>query len=167
MLCKAQIFLFLLFLSLNQSFSQVKKEDPKNILILFSMNQGLVAYQLILENFKDVLQEEYGKSHKIFVEYLDVGKFPDFNYQQFLFDGINSKYKNTHLNLMVCVGPSIIPLISKYAAPYLKEIPTISLDFRDPFDPNKYYSINSITTEILVDLDAKCNFELAFKLFPN
>lgn len=143
-----------------------QQNESKNILILFSMNQGLVAYQLILENFKDVLREEYGKPFKLSVEYLDVGKFPDLSYQQFLFDRINAKYKNTHLDLIVFVGPSIIPLINNYAAQYLKEIPAISIDFKDPFDQNKSYSINSKTTTILVDVDAKSNFELAFKLFP-
>lgn len=143
-----------------------QQDEPKNILVIFSMNQGLVAYQLILENIKEVLREEYNIPFKLSVEYLDVGKFPDFSYQQFLFERINAKYKNTNLDLIICVGPSIIPLLENYAAQYLKEIPAISIDFRDPFDQNKSYSINSKTNTILVDVDAKSNFELAFKLFP-
>lgn len=144
-----------------------QQEEPKNILVIFSMNQGVVAYQLILENFKNVLREEYNKPFKLFIEYLDVGKFPNISYQQFLFDQINAKYNNINLDLVVCVGPSIITYIDNYAAQYLKEIPAISLDFKDPFDPQKKYSLNSKTTQILAEVDAKSNFELAFKLFPN
>lgn len=152
-------------------FSEIRpvlaqQEEPKNILVIFSMNQGVVAYQLILENFKNVLREEYNKPFKLFTEYLDLGKFPNISYQQFIFDQINAKYKNINLDLVVCVGPSIITLIDDYAEQYLKEIPAISLDFRDPFDPQKKYSLNSKTTKILLDIDAKSNFELAFKLFP-
>ena len=157
--------LFLLLLVFPESV-QPQKDEPKNILFIFSWNQGLVAYQILLENFKNILGEEYSEPYKLYVEYLNIGDFPDTTYQKYVFDRINEKYKGIPIDLLVLEGPNVVPLIETYAADYIKNLPTISNDIYNPFDPNFKYSLNNNTVEILEYVDIKKNFELAFSLFP-
>jgi len=172
MLIKPSSIILSFLLMINFSISEAsptlpKTEEPKNILIMFSMDQGLVAYKMILESIKNVLRDEYAEPHKLYVEYFDLGKFPNSSYQKYLFKQYNNKYKNAKIDLLISVGPALIPLLEKYAESYIKNIPTISLDLKDPFDENKKYSLNSRTKEILLNIDAGTNFKLAFNLFPD
>ena len=161
-------FLLIISFSISEASPALPKtEEPKNILILFSMDQGLVAYKMILESIKNVLRDEYTEPFKLYVEYFDLGRFPDSSYQQYLFNQYNDKYKNAKIDLLISVGPALIPLLEKYAESYIKNIPTVSLDLKDPFNKNKKYSLNSRTKEILLNIDAKTNFKLAFNLFPD
>ncbi len=161
-------FLLIISFSISEASPALPKtEEPKNILILFSMDQGLVAYKMILESIKNVLRDEYSEPFKLYVEYFDLGRFPDSSYQQYLFNKYNDKYKNAKIDLLISVGPALIPLLEKYAESYIKNIPTVSLDLKDPFNKNKKYSLNSRTKEILLNIDAKTNFKLAFNLFPD
>jgi signal transduction histidine kinase len=169
MLIKLNFYL-LLILVLSVPFQKtlsIQKDETKNILFLFSRDQGIVAYQMILNNFKNILREEYSKPHKLFIEYLDVGKFPDVSYQEYLFERFNEKYSDTDLDLLILVGPGIIPLIKAYASDKIKNLPTISMDFYNPFNKNAQYSLHPNTTEILPTIDANKNFNLAFSLFPD
>jgi signal transduction histidine kinase len=157
----------LLLLSIATQGSSYQKEETKNILFLFSMGPGLVAYQMFLNNFKDVLREEYSKPYKLFVEYIENERFPDSSYKKYLFERFNEKYNNTNLDLLVIVGPRVVPLVETYASDYIKNLPTISLDIYDPFNKELKYSLHPNTTEILLKIDAKKTLELAFSLFPD
>ncbi|MBE0571710.1 MAG: HAMP domain-containing histidine kinase [Ignavibacteriaceae bacterium] len=169
MILKTKIHMLLTFLLLIplQRPSAAQYEEAKNILFLFSLNQGIVAYQMTLENFKNTLRDEYGKPYNLYVEYLDVGKIPYISYQEYLFEHINEKYKSANIDLLICVGPRIMPLLEKYAATHIINLPTISLDLRNPFNESQKYSLHSDTKEILLSINAKKNFELAFSLFPD
>jgi len=156
----------LFFLPFQKTFA-IQDDETKNILIIFSLNQGLVAYQIFLENFKNILREKYSKPFKLYVEYLNVEDFPDTTYQKYVFNRINKKYKGISIDMLVLGGPSIDPLIETYASDYIKNLPTISNDIYNPFENNHKYSINSNTLEILEYFDIKKNFDLAFSLFPD
>ena len=160
-------FLVLLFAIPLHKTLAIQDDNTKNILIIFSLNQGLIAYQILLENFKNILREEYSKPYKMYVEYLNVGDFPDTSYQQFLFKRINEKYKELSIDLLILGGPRIVPLIKTYASDYIKYLPTISMDLFNPFERNPEYSIHPNTTEILEHFNVKKIFELAFSLFPD
>jgi hypothetical protein len=133
---------------------------------MFTSNEGTIAYNLLLENLKTQLRENYDKPYKLFVEYLEVTKFPGLDYQRYLFDQYNKKYSNTKIDLLICVGPQIIPILEKFAEPQITSAPTISLDLLNPYDDNIKNSLHANTLEVLVRVDAKRNFELAFSLFP-
>lgn len=150
-----------------QKTISTEKDETKNILFICSMNEGIVAYQMILNNFKNVFIEEYAKPYKLFIEYLDVGKFPDLSYQEYLFDRFNEKYKGADLDLLIVIGPRIIPIIKNYASENLKILPTISMDFNYASENYDLYSLHSNTTKILATIDAKKNLNLAFSLFPD
>jgi signal transduction histidine kinase len=161
----ALIALFL-FVPLQKTFA-IQDEDSKNILIIFSLNQGLIAYQILLENFKNTLREEYSKPYKLYVEYLNVGDFPDTSYQQFLFNRINEKYKEIPIDLLILGGPRTASIIKPYISNHIKNLPSISMDIFNPFEKNPEYSIHPNTTEIIQHFDIKKNFDLAFALFPD
>jgi signal transduction histidine kinase len=166
--CKFFITSIYLYLILNYpSATFASDKESKNILVLFTMSQGIVAYDLILQNLKTTIEEGYHKPFKIFVEYFDVGRFPDSSYQKYLFERYNQKYKNTKLDLLVAVGPKIIPIIDKYAEAYIRNLTTISIDFKDPFNDSVKYSLHSKTKEIFVEINVKKTIELAFRLFPD
>jgi signal transduction histidine kinase len=168
MYSRLKIYLVVIFLSIPVFASPALEEDEtKNILFICSMNEGIVAYQMILDNFKDLLLEEHTKPYKLFIEYLDVGRFPDLSYQEYLFERFNKKYMGADLDLLIVIGPRVIPIIANYASEYLKNLPTISLDFNYTSDNYDKYSLHSNTTEILATIDAKKNIDLAFKLFPD
>ena len=164
---KIILLLIYIFLLSNYSFSQTREEEPKNILVMFTLNEGTMAYNLLLENFKNTLREKYSGQYKLFVEYLEVTKFPGLSYQQYLLDQYNKKYSNTKIDLLVCVGPQIIPILEKFAEPQITSAPTISLDLFNPYNDSIKYSLNPNTLEVLVNINVKRNFELAFSLFPN
>jgi len=163
------IFILLLIsFSISEASQDLSKtEKPKNILIMFSMNQSLIAYQMMLENFKNVLREEYPEPYKLSLEYFDSGRFPDSSYQQFLFKEFNDKYRNAEIDLLILSGPALIPLLEKYADPFIENIPTISFDLKNPFNKNGKYSLHPRTKEILLNIDAKTTLKLAFNLFPD
>ncbi len=168
MYSRLKIYLVVIYLSIPVFASPALEEDEtKNILFICSMNEGIVAYQMILDNFKNLLLEEYAKPYKLFIEYLDVGKFPDLSYQEYLFERFNKKYMGADLDLLIVIGPRIIPIIKNFASEHLKNLPTISLDFNYASDNYDEYSLHSNTTEILATIDAKKNIELAFKIFPD
>ena len=161
-----QLLIILLLLPCPGS-SAFLKDETKNILIIFSLNQGLVAYQILLENFKNTLREEYSKSYKLYVEYLNIGDFPDTSYQQFLFKRINEKYKEIPIDLLILGGPRTASIVKPYISNHIKNLPTISMDIFNPFEKNPEYSNHPNTTEIIQHFDIKKNFDLAFSLFPD
>jgi signal transduction histidine kinase len=162
------IHLLVILLQLPSSaYSAQQKDETKNILIIFSLNQGLIAYQILLENFKNTLREEYSKSYKLYVEYLNIGDFPDTSYQQFLFKRINEKYKEIPIDLLILGGPRTASIIKPYISNHIKNLPSISMDIFNPFENNPEYSIHPNTTEIIQHFDIKKNFDLAFALFPD
>ena len=156
----------LLFVPLQRT-SAVQDEEAKNILIIFSLNQGLVAYQILLENLKNTLREEYTNPYKLYVEYLNAGDFPDTSYQQFLFKRINEKYKDIQIDLLILGGPRTADRVKTYLSNHIKDLPTITMDIFNPYEKSPEYSIHSNTTEIIQHFDIKKNFDLAFALFPD
>jgi len=50
---KIILLLIYIFLFSDYSFSQAREEEPKNILVMFTLNEGTMAYNLLLENFKN------------------------------------------------------------------------------------------------------------------
>jgi len=158
--------LLICLMLLSSTVYSQKSDDTKNILVMFSLNEGTIAYNLLLENFKNTLREKYSGQYKLFVEYLEVTKFPGLSYQHYLFDQYNQKYSNTRIDLLVCVGPQIIPILEKFAEPQITSAPTISLDLFNPYSDSNKYSLHPNTLEVLVNIDVKKNFELAISLFP-
>lgn len=161
------LLLVLILLIPCQRLQASQKDETKNILIIFSLNQGLVAYQILLENFKNILREEYSEPYKLYVEYLNVEDFPDTNYQRYIFNRINEKYKDIVISLLILGGPRIIPLIETYASDYIKDLPTILNDICNPYEKDPKHIVKPNTLEILECFNFKKNFELAFSLFPD
>lgn len=158
--------ILVLLLSISTNSSSYEKEETKNILFIFSGHPGLIAYQMILNSFKVVLKAEYSKPYKIFVEYAELERFPDSNYNKYIFERLDEKYRDANLDLLILSGSSLIPLMKTYTSEELKNLPTISMSMYNPFNKNIDYSIQPNTIEILGHIEASKNFDLAFKLFP-
>lgn len=166
-LLKKYFLLILLLILIAPKLHCSKEVEPKNVLMVFSMSPKFYIYKYLLENFENTLWEEYKKPYKIYTEYLDLGNYPALENQKHFFDQLNSKYKNVNLDLLICIGPQILPYLEKYADSSIINLPTISLDMKNPLDKNLILSLHPNTTELRLDLNPKKNLELAFKLFPD
>lgn len=161
-------FLFILFLILITPKVHFSKEDePKNVLMVFSMSPKFYTYKYIVENFENTLWKEFNKPYKIYTEYLDLDNYPSAEIQEHFFNQLNSKYKNADIDLLICVGPQILPYLEKYADSSIINLPTISLELKNPLNKNLKFSLHPNTTELKLDLNPKKNLELAFQLFPD
>lgn len=166
-LLKKYFLLILLLILISPKLHCSKEVEPKNVLMVFSMSPKFYIYKYLLENFENTLWEEYKKPYKIYTEYLDLGNYPALENQKHFFDQLNSKYKNVNLDLLICIGPQILPYLEKHADSSIINLPTISLDMKNPLDKNLIFSLHPNTTELRLDLNPKKNLELAFKLFPD
>jgi signal transduction histidine kinase len=163
---KTIIFLFIVNIAFNYHALAEKSEEPKNIVILFSFSSGLPAYNEGLEEIKNTLRTQYTKPYNLFLEYLQVERFPDENYQKYFFGHYNNKYRNMKIDLLIAIGPNINPLIKKYGEKFFLEAPTICLDFYNPALSEQSIALNSTSTEILLVYDVKKSLETALSLFP-
>ena len=148
------------------SIAYGKAESSKHILVIFSCSEGLPVYKLFLDNLNSELRNENLHNYKIFNEYLMINKFMESDFDEYLFNKLNKKYRDRHIDLIIYVGPYIIRNIEKYADEYLKKIPSILIDVGSEFTKYKGFSFRSSTKEIPVRFYPEKNFELATKLFP-
>jgi signal transduction histidine kinase len=160
------IFCFI-FLLCHSGFNQETKPD-KNILILFSFTPSTPAYLIITDGIRTKLQEAFGDSYNLHLEYLESERYPESYYKKERFDIFNAKYQEVPLDLLVCVGINIIESVKQYASEKLITLPVITIDF----DVSAYgvhfdLKLNDRTAVIGMKMDVKATLEEAFKLFPD
>jgi PAS domain S-box-containing protein len=102
--------------------------QPKSVLVLFSGAPGTPAYEILFERLETALREDVSEPLNLYVEYLEASRFPGDTFLVPQFQLINRKYADIKMDLLVLVGPGIIPLISRYAV-NLAEIPNICIEF--------------------------------------
>ena len=160
-------FLLVIFFQTNSLCFLQQNKNSKNILVIFTLGSDNHASKLILENLKNTLLNNYNNPYHLYVEYLDITRFPDLAYLKYVFDRLNEKYKAIKIDILVATGPKLIPLLDSYALENIKDAPTISIDFKYQNDHNIKYSLNPLTKEILVNFYPEKTIELAVSLFPD
>ena len=139
--------------------------EPKNILIIFSQSPGLPVYEIALEKMTTTLRRDLPGPLNFYIEYLDIGRFPDEHFLQRRFDVIREKYGNLKIDLLILVGGGILSPIAHYA-PFLAKIPNIYLEYET--EPGNIPEIfrNSSSTGILLTSKLGKTIDTALSLHP-
>jgi signal transduction histidine kinase len=170
MLNKTLIIIFLLHFCLNDnSFAEPDTEkNNKDVLVFFALAPNTPAYHPILDGIRQKLNDKYGDSFTLHTEYFGIEAYGDGKFPKDIFDTYNKKYSSINLDLLICVGINIIPIVREYSDKYLLDLPVISLDF----DFSKYgiasdLSLNEYTATIPLKINFEASIENALDLFPN
>jgi len=157
------IFLLLLMLS-QRSYSEVK---VKTIVIFFSLNEAVPAYQSILEGFHANFPEYFGEPCNLLIEYLDVVRSSDEDYLKHIVNLYNEKFDAKKFDLIITVGPWTYSLLEKNGLAALKSTPTIAIDLDKINADKQNRTAYDNVFEINVKLKIKKTIKHAFDLFPN
>jgi PAS domain S-box-containing protein len=139
--------------------------QPKNVLVLFSLASGLPAYEILFARLEAGLREEFPGPLNLYVEYLDASRFPGDQFLGPQFQLINQKYSDMKMDLLVLVGPGIVPLMSQYAA-NLAEIPGICIEFEAYSRDIPAFFRSAGTARIDIHFDLKKSIETVLSLHP-
>ena len=81
----------LILFTVSQSIFPEKK--LKEVVIFFSYNASLPAYQSILEGFRNSFYKELPDQYNLSIEYLDIGRISDEHYLNHIVNIYNDKFK--------------------------------------------------------------------------
>lgn len=130
LLKQLMLTVFALLVAVNQLFPHdVKPVHNKSILILFSMQPTTPAYRAILAGIRSKLTDEFGDNFNLHTEYLETDRYPKGAYPKEKIDPYNVKYRDVHPDLLICVGIDIVSILKSFAEDYLKNLPTVSIDY--------------------------------------
>jgi PAS domain S-box-containing protein len=160
-------FIFLLgSLLLSASAWASGPTKPKNVLVLFSAAQGQPLFDIMLSEVRTTIQRGYGGPLNFFVEYLEMERFPDKQHLRTQIDFIRETYTREKMDLLISIGPDIIPLISKYLRPVFDDVPTVFIRFRSGYPDDLPIDRKPNMTGLIVEVNPKKTFETALSLHP-
>jgi PAS domain S-box-containing protein len=164
--CKISRFILLLMLLYLSPASASDSLQAKNVLLLFSLEPGLPAYDLIYANLRATLDKQTNEPINYYIEYLDCSRFPNEEYQRQLFSLYSKKYSAKKLDVCVAVSQGIESMLEKYGKGLFAGVPTIFIEFPSLPGQAPPYFRKPHTTGILMGLDLKKNLETALSLYP-
>jgi PAS domain S-box-containing protein len=160
-------FIFLLgSLLLSASALASGPTEPKNIFILFSAAPGQPLFDITLSEFRKTLREGYVGPLNFFVEYLEMERFPNKNLILAQINFMKKKYTREKPDLLVTIGPDILPLISQYLSPDFDGVPTIFVRFRSGYPDDPPIGRKPNMTGLIAEVNPKKTFEMALSLHP-
>jgi two-component system, cell cycle sensor histidine kinase and response regulator CckA len=159
------IITILLIIGINNTgLCQVKK--VRTIVIFYSYNAGLVAYQNINDGFNSTFKNSFGESFNILIEYLDIGRSTDNRYAKTVVELYNKKFKEHSIDLIITVAPWAYPFLKDAGLEALKNTPVICVENYSLLSDSGYYVLPEKTTEIVLKYDFKKTLKTAMSLFP-
>ena len=138
---------FLLFLFTSTSSASFAK---KKILILYSFQPRMPAYELLDQNFRDI-QLAQGTQLEYFTEYLEQSRFRDERSTKQLAELINHKYKTNRPDIVIAVMSPALDFIQKYCMKTFNKIPVIYALINKEFD-HKKMAIKATGVNLHIDL---------------
>jgi signal transduction histidine kinase len=113
--------------------SQEKK--VRTCVMFFSYQASMVAYQNMLSGFNESFINTSSDPVSIVIEYLDIGRTNNEAYGRSIVEMYNQKYKENGIDLIIAVGPGILPFLKSAGLKMLNNSPLISVDiFTSPTD---------------------------------
>jgi signal transduction histidine kinase len=138
----------------------------KNVVIFFSWNATLPAYQKVLEGFYSTFSEEIGITCNLSIEYLDKQKPQNEIYVKSIVALYNDKYKDIPIDLLIIVGPMGYKVLKYYGLNALKSTPTICIDNDDLINDTSQYPLHNNIVQIELKYDFFKTLKTGFGLFP-
>ena len=138
----------------------------KTILIFFSLNSSLPAYQNVMEGFHTAFEEDINEPCNLLVEYLDIGRTNDNSYVRSIIDNYNEKFHDTRIDLLITVGPGIYPVLKSNGLRILDVTPTISVENSGFYQRPEGAQATKNLLEINLRYKTDKTIRNAFQLFP-
>ncbi len=88
----------------------------------------MVAYQNMLDGFNESFIQPLNGPVSIVTEYLDIGRTNNEAYGRSIVEMYNQKYNENGIDLIIAVGPGILPFLKRAGLKMLKNSPLILVD---------------------------------------
>lgn len=145
-----------------------QENKARTCVIFFSYSASMVAYQNMLDGFNESFIQPLDKPISIVSEYLDIGRTDNEAYGRSIVEMYNQKYKESGIDLIIAVGPGILPFLKKADLKMLKNAPLILVDiYTSPADSVTNASqINGMPMYLKYNYFTK-SFKKICELFPD
>jgi signal transduction histidine kinase len=163
---KIIIIVFLLITFSSEILAQEKK--VKTCVMFFSFSASMGAYQNMLDGFNESFIQPLSSPVSIVTEYLDLGRTNNEAYGRSIVEMYNEKYKEDGVDLIIAVGPGILPFLKKAGLKILKNSPLILVDiYTSQIDSvNNAAQVNEVPIYLKYTYFSN-SFNTIFKLFPD
>jgi signal transduction histidine kinase len=161
-----KIFLVISLLVILACCNAYSAKPVKNVLIFFSWNSSLPAYQRMLEGFYAAFSGEPGVSCNLAIEYLDLNRSGSDIVVKSVVELYNDKYKNIPLDLLIIIGPNGYPVLKENGLKALENTPVICIDNDNLINNPSLYPESPYMAKISLNYDFHPTLKTAFSLFP-
>jgi signal transduction histidine kinase len=163
---KIIITAILLFVFSPAIHAQEKK--VRTCVMFFSYSASMVAYQNMLDGFNDSFVQPLGSPVSIVTEYLDIGRTNNEAYGRSIVKMYNEKFNENGIDLIIAIGPGIIPFLKKAGLKMLKNSPLILVDIYTSQEDsvNNAYQVNELPIYLKYNYFGK-SIKTICDLFPD
>jgi signal transduction histidine kinase len=105
-----------------------QEKKVRTCVMFFSYSASMGAYQNMLDGFNETFIQPLNGPVSIVSEYLDLGRTNDESYGRSIVEMYNQKYNDNGIDLIIAVGPGILPFLKKAGLKMLKNSPLILVD---------------------------------------
>jgi PAS domain S-box-containing protein len=142
--------------------TEIKKE--KRVLILFTNQSDLPAYQIVEKGIKSSLDAGHEFHIKYFIEYMDYYRNPDQTHNQLLLDLYHHKFSNHRIDLVIPFGPPALSFVIAHSNDLFSQVPVVfSGILREQI---KGLNLSPTVTGVLADIDYAGLLEIALRIHP-
>lgn len=160
------LFAVLVFFVLATGPSNANTKGLRTIVMFFSWNASLPAYNNILDGFYSTFSRESEINCNILTEYLDMSRLENEEYARKIVNLYNVKFSDTSIDLIVVIGPGCYHLLKAYGLKALEKTPVISIENDDLSNDTINYPDAKNLVKIEMYFDFVKTLETAFRLFP-
>jgi signal transduction histidine kinase len=105
-----------------------QEKKARTCVIFFSYSASMGAYQNMLDGFKETFIQPLDGPVSIVTEYLDLGRTGNEAYGRSIVEMYNRKYGENGIDLIIAVGPGIMPFLKGADLKMIKKTPSILVD---------------------------------------
>jgi signal transduction histidine kinase len=145
-----------------------QEKKVRTCVMFFSYSASMVAYQNMLAGFNESFIQPLDGPVSIVTEYLDLGRTNNEAYGRSIVEMYNKKFNEDGIDLIIAVGPGILPFLKKAGLNMLKNSPLILVDiFTSVTDSaNNASQVNGLPIYLKYDYFKK-SLKTICELFPD
>jgi signal transduction histidine kinase len=145
-----------------------QEKKVRTCVMFYSYSASMVAYQNMLDGFKESFIQPLTGPVSIVTEYLDLGRTNNEVYGRSIVKMYNQKYNENGIDLIIAVGPGILPFLKQAGLKMLYNSPLILVDiFTSQADSvNNASQVNGLPIYLKYNYFNK-SFNTICELFPD
>jgi signal transduction histidine kinase len=145
-----------------------QEKKARTCVMFFSYSASMVAYQNMMDGFNESFIQPLSGPVSIVTEYLDIGRTNNETYGRSIVEMYNQKYNENGIDLIIAVGPGILPFLKKAGLKMLNSSPLILVDiFTSETDSiNNASQVNGLSIYLKYNYFSK-SFNTICELFPD